>query len=255
PWWRVKKKAGHFYNGMSRGDHRGTMMFASSLCVDTASQAAEMIDYFADIRAYLETIEPPAYPRAIDPTLAAQGKELFECNCAGCHGTYDVDPDKETFPNLLIPLEVIGTDPLLGDSSTEEVSALVDWYNESFYGTITQLVVEQPFVGYTAPPLDGIWATAPFFHNGSVPTLELVLDSSKRPSYWRRENYDSQNYDWNALGWVWQELDDGQSDAPIGQAKHIYDTTILGHDNGGHTFGDHLSDDERAAVLEYLESI
>src|SRR5690606_16421728 len=141
----------------------------------------------------------------------------------GCHGTYDVDPDKETFPNLLIPLEVIGTDPLLGDSSTEEVSALVDWYNESFYGTITQLVVEQPFVGYTAPPLDGIWATAPFFHNGSVPTLELVLDSSKRPSYWRRENYDSQNYDWNAIGWVWQELDYGLLglDRPRGAAAGV----------------------------------
>jgi len=81
------------------------------------------------------------------------------------------------------------------------------------------------------------------------------LSSSGRPTYWRRENYDSQNYDWNALGWVWQELDYGQSDAPIGEAKHIYDTPILGHDNGGHIFGDHLSDDERAAVLEYLESI
>jgi hypothetical protein len=50
PWWRVKKKAGHFYNGMSRGDHRGTMMFASSLCVDTSAQASEMLEYFADIR-------------------------------------------------------------------------------------------------------------------------------------------------------------------------------------------------------------
>lgn len=254
PWWRVKKKAGHFYNGMSRGDHRGTMMFASSLCVDTASQAAEMLDYFADIRAYLETLEPPDYPRAVDPVLAEQGKALFECNCAGCHGTYHEDPEQETFPNLLIPLAVIGTDPLLGDS-LDEVGALVDWYNESWYGTVTQLTIDDPFVGYTAPPLDGIWATAPFLHNGSVPTLELVLDSTRRPKFWRRPNYDSTNYDWAALGWVFEELDHGQANAPIGQAKHIYDTTILGHDNGGHTFGDHFSDDERAAVLEYLKTI
>jgi mono/diheme cytochrome c family protein len=255
PWWRVKKKAGHFYNGMSRGDHRGTMMFASSLCIDSAAQASAMLDYFADIRAYLESLEPPKYPRAIDPVLAEQGQALFECNCAGCHGTYDPDPAKETFPNLLIPLEVIGTDPLLGDLASGEVKTMVDWYNKSWYGTITQLVVDQPFVGYTAPPLDGIWATAPFFHNGSVPTLELVLDSSKRPKYWRRQNYDSTNIDWDALGWVWEPLAYGQSGAPVGEAKHVYDTTILGHGNGGHTFGDHLSDDERKAVLEYLKTL
>lgn len=40
-----------------------------------------------------------------------------------------------------------------------------------------------------------------------------------------------------------------------GTIEYIYDTTILGHDNGGHTFGDHFSDAERAAVIEYLETI
>jgi len=256
PWWRVKKKAGHFYNGMSRGDHRGTMMFASSLCVDTASQAAEMMDYFRDIRAYLESIEAPSYPWVVDPELAAEGEELFECSCAGCHGTYDDDPDQETFPNLLVPLDVVGTDDLLGVASANELSVMVDWYNESWYGTITQLTVDDPFIGYTAPPLDGIWATAPFLHNASVPTLELVLDSSARPTYWRREDYDSTNYDQGALGWPFEILDYGHDDAPFGvETKHIYDTTILGHGNGGHTFGDHLSDHERAAVLEYLKTI
>ena len=256
PWWRVKKKAGHFYNGMSRGDHRGTMMFASSLCVDTAAQAAQMMEYFRDIRAYLESLEAPDYPWAVDEALAAEGEALFECNCAGCHGTYADNPEDETFPNLLIPLELIATDDLLGVASANELGVMVDWYNESWYGTITQLSVEEPFLGYTAPPLDGIWATAPFLHNGSVPTLELVLDSSKRPTYWRREDYDSTNYDRDALGWPYEVLDYGQADAPFGvEPKHIYDTTILGHGKGGHTFGDHFSDAERAAVLEYLKTI
>jgi mono/diheme cytochrome c family protein len=255
PWWRVKKKGGHFYNGMSRGDHRGTMMFASSLCIDETAQATEMLDYFADIKAYLSSIEPPNYPHSIDSVLAEQGKELFECNCAGCHGTYHEDPEQETYPNLLIPLAVIGTDPLVGDSAATDGQVFIDWYNESWYGSVTQLVADDPFPGYVAPPLDGIWATAPFLHNASVPTLALVLDSSQRPSYWRRPNYDSSNYDWDALGWVFESLDYGQAGAPIGEAKHIYDTTILGHDNGGHTFGDHLSDDERTAVLEYLKTI
>ena len=37
-------------------------------------------------------------------------------------------------------------------------------------------------IGYQAPPLDGIWATAPYLHNGSVPTLAALLKSSTRPA-------------------------------------------------------------------------
>jgi hypothetical protein len=41
-------------------------------------------------------------------------------------------------------------------------------------------------VGYEAPPLYGIWASAPYFHNGSVPTVRGVLDPTQRPAVWRR---------------------------------------------------------------------
>ncbi|MCA9718793.1 MAG: hypothetical protein KC468_29255, partial [Myxococcales bacterium] len=241
PWWRVKKKGGHFWNGMSRGDHRGTMMFASSLCVDTTEKAGEMLGYFNDIRAYLESLEAPQYPWAVDEQLAAQGKELFECSCAGCHGTYDDDPALETFPNLLIPLEVVGTDSLLGDLASSDLGTLVEWFNSSWYGEITQLYVDDPFVGYAAPPLDGVWATAPYLHNASVPTLELVLDSGKRPDFWRRVDYDSTNYDRDALGWPW-EATGGQGTVPAGERRHVYDTSLLGYGNGGHTFGDKFTD-------------
>ncbi len=254
PWWRVKKKGGHFYNGMSRGDHRGTMMFASSLCVDTTEKAEEMLGYFNHIRAFLESIEAPAYPWAINEELAAEGEEIFECACAGCHGTYDDDPELETFPNLLIPLEVIGTDSLLGDAAADDLGTLVEWFNSSWYGDVTQLTVDEPFIGYTAPPLDGVWATAPYLHNASVPTLELVLDSTKRPDFWRRVDYDSTNYDRDALGWPW-EATGGQDTVPPSERRHIYDTTNLGYDNGGHTFGDHLTASEREALLEYLKTI
>jgi hypothetical protein len=42
-------------------------------------------------------------------------------------------------------------------------------------------------LGYVAPPLDGVWATAPYLHNGSVPTLAALLDTRNRPTYWRHE--------------------------------------------------------------------
>jgi mono/diheme cytochrome c family protein len=256
PWWRVGKKASNFANGMSRGDHRGTMVLASSLCTDSVEEATPVVDYFADIQAYIASLEAPDYPFPIDDALAAEGAEIFECNCAGCHGTYAQDGDAETYPNLLIPLDVIGTDPSFATLASEDgfYHYLEEWFNESFYGMFSQVVTADPDPGYTAPPLDGIWATAPYFHNGSVPSIALVLDSEARPSTWKRVDYDSTNFDQDALGWPWEPTG-SWTDAPESERKFIYDTTLFGYGNGGHTFGDHLDDAERDALLEYLKTL
>ena len=256
PWWRVDKKASNFANGMSRRDHRGTMVLASSLCTDDVDEAARVVDYFDDIQAYLASIEAPRYPFPIDEALAADGAAIFECTCAGCHGTYADDPTTETFPNLLIPLDVIGTDPSFATLAAEGgfYHHLREWFNGSFYGMFSEVMTDDPTPGYTAPPLDGIWATAPYFHNGSVPSIALVLDSTARPGAWRRTDYDSTHFDQAALGWPWQPAT-AWNDAPASERKYIYDTTSFGYGNGGHTFGDHLDDDERAALLEYLKTL
>lgn len=256
PWWRVGKKASNFANGMSRRDHRGTMVLASSLCTDSVEEAAPVVDYFADIQAYLASIEAPSYPFPIDEALAADGAEVFECNCAGCHGTYADDSTAESFPNLLIPLDVIGTDPSFATLAAEGgfYHHLQEWFNESFYGMFSEVVTSDPTPGYTAPPLDGVWATAPYFHNGSVPSIALVLDSTARPSAWRRLDYDSTNFDQAALGWPWEPAM-AWTDAPESERKYIYDTTLFGYGNGGHTFGDHLDDADRRALLEYLKTL
>ena len=256
PWWRVAKKASHFANGMSRGDHRGTMVLASSLCTDSVEEAAEVVDYFDDIQAYLASITAPRYPFAIDEALAADGAAIFECSCAGCHGSYAEDEAAETFPNLLIPLDVIGTDPSFATLAGAGgfYHPLREWFNGSFYGMFSEVVTDDPGPGYTAPPLDGVWATAPYFHNGSVPSIALVLDSTARPGSWRRVDHDSTHFDEAALGWPWEPAG-AWDDAPAGERKHIYDTSSFGYGNGGHTFGDHLSDEERRAVLEYLKTL
>jgi hypothetical protein len=132
---------------------------------------------------------------------------------------------------------------------------LVQWYNASFYGSITRMDVDDPFMGYLAPPLDGIWATGPFLHNGSVPNLALVLDSEKRPTYWRRVDYDSTTFDEVSLGWPYVALDAGHDVLPPDEAKYVYDTTLFGHHATGHPFGDHLADAERTAVIEYLKTL
>ena len=132
----------------------------------------------------------------------------------------------------------MGTDPVVALSGTL-LPDFIDWFNGSPYGEITPLLPDDPFPGYTAPPLDRIWATAPYFHNASVPDLALVLDSSARPKYWRRVDYDSSNFDQNTLGWPYIELDlDGMGGAdglPDSDRVHVYDTTRPGFGNGGHT--------------------
>jgi mono/diheme cytochrome c family protein len=255
PWWRAHKKNALFYNGMARGDHRGSMAYATSVCVDDIERAREVDELFKDIHAFIRTIRPPAYPFAVDAELAEEGHRLFVQNCAGCHGTYSQNEDEETYPNLLIPLPVIGTDPVVAEAGVVHAPQLVEWYNASYYGSVTRMEPNDPFPGYMPPPLDGIWATAPYLHNGSVPNVELMLNSSARPAYWKRVDYDSTNFDEEALGWPFMEVAYPQALAPAAERKFIYDTTYFSQSNRGHTFGDHLTPEERRAVIEYLKTL
>jgi mono/diheme cytochrome c family protein len=255
PWWRAHKKHALFYNGMARGDHRGTMALATSVCVDDVARAQVVDEEFKDIQAFISAMRAPTYTRSIDAALVDQGRVTFARDCAGCHGSYAASDDEESYPNLIIPLDVIGTDPVVAEAGVVHSPELVSWYNGSFYGGITQMVPNDPFPGYMPPPLDGIWATAPFFHNGSVPTVELVLNSHARPTYWARTDLDSTNFDEAAMGWPYV-VHDGPPDAlPPAERKMVFDTTQWSQSNAGHTYGDHLTDAERRAVIEYLKTL
>ena len=249
PWWHMRKKNAMLYVGAGRGDHARIMMTASTLCVDSVEEAEKIDAYFGDIRAYISSIEPPVYPFEINEELAAEGRVVFEKTCSDCHGTYGPD---ESYPNLLVPIDLIGTDPLLSDGASQFADRFVDWFNNSFYGETAWL---EPNEGYVAPPLDGIWATPPYLHNGSVPTVELLLNSEARPQYWTR-SFDSTDYDTQGLGWNYEELEAGhESESDLQARKKIYDSTLQGYGNGGHIFGDGLSAKERGAVIEYLKTL
>jgi mono/diheme cytochrome c family protein len=253
PWWRVHKKHALFYNGMARGDHRGTMALATSVCVDDVERARAVDAMFRDIHAYVESVRAPVYPRTVDAALAARGAAVFARDCAGCHGTYGAREEDDTYPNLLVPLAVIGTDPVVAEAGVVHTPQLVDWYNASFYGRITRMAPNDPFPGYMPPPLDGIWATAPYLHNGAVPTVALLLNSHARPRYWKRVDLDSTHFDEDALGWPYEALDGPPADEAARML--VYDTTFWSQSNAGHTFGDHLAADERRAVIEYLKTL
>ncbi len=63
---------------------------------------------FRDVLAFFKSLQPPKYPFPITTAQAARGAEVFKATCARCHGTYG--PGGE-YPNKIIPLDTIGTDP------------------------------------------------------------------------------------------------------------------------------------------------
>lgn len=205
--------------------------------------------YFTDVRSWITSLAPPAYPFPIDRALADRGHGVFDATCSRCHGTYG---DGGAYPNRLLSTEEIGTDPVLASGSAQFAAPFVGWFKDSFFGEIARL---EPQQGYVAPPLDGIWATAPYLHNGSVPTVAALLDSSQRPTYWTR-SFDSTKYDPAALGWLFDAVDHGkEGETDLKTKNALYDTTRLGYSNAGHTYGDGLSAEDRAAVIEYLKTL
>ena len=247
PWWRMQKKHAMFYHGGGRGDHVPYMMLKSLVCTDNRYEAREIDGWFTHVRAFLASLEPPRWPWEVDEELAEAGREVFGQHCAACHGTYG---DEWTYPNLVVALEQVGTDPAYALQAVE-AERFLRWFNGSFYGEMARA---EPAAGYVAPPLDAVWATAPYLHNGSVPTIEALLDSRKRPTYWRHRK--EREYDRDALGWQFEALEHGKDGAADGsEAAQIYDTTRYGYGNEGHNFGDALSDAQRRAVIEYLKTL
>lgn len=252
PWWNMRKKHAMFYNGAGRGDQARLLMHASTICTDSVPEALAMDDWLVDVRAYLATLAPPRYPHPIDRPLAERGYSLFRARCRTCHGTYG---DDWRYPNKLIALGKVGTDPALARAGFWDRDRFVDWFQRSFYG---ELAAVSPGLGYVAPPLDGIWATAPYLHNDSVPTLAALLESPARPRYWQLARSDAglPLYDQEGVGWRYVRLREGKSGAMSWEARHrVYDTTQNGYGNGGHAFGDALDPQERRALIEYLKTL
>jgi len=97
-------------------------------------------------------------------------------------------------------------------------------------------------MSYKARPLNGTWASSPYLHNGSVPTLyDLLLPPAQRPAKFAVGRW---SYDPRKVGYV--------SD---GEAPFLLDTTLHGNSNRGHQYGVNLSDEERWALVEYLKTL
>ena len=105
---------------------------------------------------------------------------------------------------------------------------------------------------YKAAPRDGVWATPPFMHNGSVPNLyEMLIPAAERT----KKFYIGREFDPVKVG----------LDTNAAAGASLMDTTLLGNSNAGHSFqngprgngtiGPLLADEQRWAIVEYLKSI
>ena len=201
---------------------------------------------------------PPSYADLIGPiddAKATRGEAIFKTQCARCHATSGVD-------EVLPPPDDVGTDDNRLRSVAEPVAgkqlsaALADMlgrvktraYADGGYTPAQQQAFERDRPSqwrttgrYVASPLIGIWATAPYLHNNSVPTLaDLLQPPLERPATFYAG---SKEFDAERVGY--------RSDERPG--LFLFDTRLPGNGNGGHTFGTTLSPAERADLLEYLK--
>jgi hypothetical protein len=198
-----------------------------------------------------QALPPSPYPFDVDMKAAERGKRTYDKSCAGCHA-----PGKTT----IFPSAQVGTDPNRANIWTAfSIGGLVNVLRFACTDPVTcnapdgsplpsdQIVKNTG--GYMAVSLEGIWARAPYLHNGSVPNLYALI-TGERPAQFYRGNV---AYDQQKVGFV--------SDQP-GARGAIYDTTRSGNSNTGHTGPQFLGNTDWKGepetvrdVLEYLKTL
>ncbi|HSC69541.1 MAG TPA: di-heme-cytochrome C peroxidase [Cellvibrio sp.] len=220
---------------------------------------------------------------ALDSTKMAMGKKIYDELCLSCHTLVDPTDKKRKLQAVLTPVSEVGTDPLMATNFMQRKvkTGLLEGDKEMiFFGaelpaetsplnlvahTAAGALFHQPwhtvkavvkefrsqaappeqivYDSYKARPINGIWASAPYLHNGSVPSIyDLLLPPKQRPTGFYVGNIE---LDVVKVGHVYSE-------APN---TSFFDTHLLGNSNAGHEYGTHLSDDERWQLIEYIKTL
>jgi hypothetical protein len=149
-----------------------------------------------------------------------------------------------------VPIDEVGTDTVRFEAIPPLWREL---YNTTWFSEYGEKPVHARPEGYVAPPLDGIWASAPYLHNGSVPTLWHLFHPIRRPKVWRRTE---DGYDQQKVGLEIADFEELPSDARTpAQRRRYFDTRTLGKSAKGHEFPDELNEEQKRAVLEYLKTL
>ena len=153
------------------------------------------------------------------------------------------------------------------------------WFNQNFVAQSDRPILEglrpnclQAGAGYKARPLNGVWATAPFLHNGSVATLyDLLSPLASRPIF---VELGSHEFDAKHVGIVQGDKikrfnqdkthRSQEFTADYDDGRFILDTRELGNHNVGHQFtddktavgkiGPKLTEEQKLSLIEFLKT-
>ncbi len=250
---------------------RGTDLVKLEKWLVTNSKTVE------ELTAAVFATKPPRYEaffgtEAIDIEKAKRGEKHYVHSCQRCHGSYEkgwsgIDSDQLSKKDLLqntrvkyhlqTPVKDVGTDPgrYLGMKEFSED------LNRLQISKALGAVVE-PQKGYVPPPLDGIWARWPYFHNNSIPNLcALLTPGPKRPkTYWagkalRKER----DFDQDCVGYPMGEKTPAEWKK---ERDYFYDSTKEGLSNMGHDERIFMkegreiySSEEKFELIEFLKTL
>lgn len=219
---------------------------------------------------------------AIDKAKASHSQTIYQQQCAGCHALIDRTDPNRRITAVMTSVDEVGTDPtmadnfvnrtgktgplkghkvkvLLGPTFGDEATGFEILENVAI-GTILghkvqdlEAAIEERMKvqaaatfdprSYKARPLNGIWATAPYLHNGSVPNLWQLL----QPEAQRVKQFyvGSRELDPVNVGF----------DSAKADGRFLFDATLPANSNAGHIYGTQLSDADKWALVEYLKTL
>jgi cytochrome c553 len=295
PWWLMKyKKRDYWYADAGPHDAASFAINFTTPHDQINQHRAEHIQTVAKALTFARETTSPPYPQTLDAAVVQKGAALYHGRtqpanargfraCNTCHGSYtkkEEDADYSQPGSWTVDYDFshvirdVKTDPAYNTTLqalapiAEHINKLAAYYAAEGTPEFTPRASVPSKPGYVAPPHVGVWASAPYFHNGSVPTLAAVLNSTERPEIWSRNARDPHAYDLKQVGMLYTavsraEFEESAASAadkpflsqPAIDHSAIYDSAQYGHGNMGHTFGDSLSDEERFAVIEFLKSL
>ena len=197
-----------------------------------------------DVYAFLKDYHAPKYPAKINMVAAKKGEGIYGEKCASCHGYYNYDlsnPKLVQFPNWI------------GDVGTDKRRAQV--FNQNAANAVNSTIYKKDLIAkhtgeYVGTPLSGIWQSAPYLHNGSVPTIDALLNPSKRPKKFMTGGH---SLDFVKLGIKIDENGNYPANYKPWSKPEIYETTKSGMSNSGHDYGSELTPDDQKSLIEYLK--
>ncbi len=217
----------------------------------TPKIAERSIPRVTETLRFVASYESPRFPGAVDPDLASEGGAVYRAQCAHCHGVHSLASGAArllSFPNRHVPQAEMGTD----SARWQPDSALFSVFLETEFA---DHIAAAATGGYVATRLTGLWATAPYLHNGSVPTLWHLMHPEERP---KRFYVGGHRLDFEKLGVDGALSTGGVYLYPAGYrpwaTPQLYDTTQPGRSNAGHEreFAT-LTEEQKRALLEYLK--